>query len=102
MLTKVIYLIVFGCLFIIGVAFALLNSQSVTLNYYFDSIDAHLSLLLLLAVLSGAVLGVIVSLMVVLKSHREVARLRKAIQLAEREISELRKFQVKTSTNVVL
>ena len=78
-----------------GLSFAVLNASPVHLNYYFGSRDVPLSVALVLTLLLGAVLGVVSSFGVVLKLRREIARLRKAVKLAEKEILNLRSIPIK-------
>lgn len=93
---KTFYLIVFVIVFLLGLAFAVLNSQTVTLNYYFDNVAVSMSLAMILAILLGALAGILVSLILMLRLRREVARLRRSLQLAEKETVKLRSNQNKT------
>jgi putative membrane protein len=79
-----------------GLVFAILNSQTVQLNYYFGSKELHFSLALIVAMLVGALLGVAVSLSMLLRLRREAARLRKAVEMAEKEMANLRINPIKT------
>lgn len=47
---------------LVGVTFASLNPQKLTLNYYVNTTTIHLPLLLLLVLVLGALLGVIAML----------------------------------------
>ena len=89
-MARIVYVIIFFMLFMLGLVFAILNSQTVQLNYYFGSKELHFSLALIVAILVGAMLGVAVSLYMLLRLRREAARLRKAVELAEKEIANLR------------
>ena len=93
---RIFYIIVFVMLFLVGLAFALLNSQPVLLNFYFGSIQLQLSLLLVLVILAGAIAGILSSLYLLMVTRREVANLRKMIRLAERELADLRMVTNKT------
>ena len=74
----------------LAVFFALLNSQSSQFDYYFGKADVPLALLLAIAMAIGAVLGVIASLGMVLKSKRQSSSLRKSTTNAEKELAKLR------------
>ena len=93
---KFFYLFIFIVVFLVGLAFAVLNSQYVAFNYYFDKVDVQLSLALILAILVGAIAGIFVSLIMMLRLRREVARLRRGLQLAEKQAENLRAYQNKT------
>lgn len=68
-----------------GLGFSLLNADKVALNYYFGQLDLPLSILLVLALVIGALLGLMVSLGAIFKAKREVRRLRKELKLKEKE-----------------
>ena len=80
---------------ILGLFFGLLNSDPVPLNYYLGTRELPLSLLLVLAVLVGAVCGALASLGIVLRMRRENSRLRKQIRLSEKEVANLRAIPLK-------
>lgn len=80
-----------------GLSFALINAESVTLNYYFGSLQAPLSLVMVISLAVGAGMGVVASMWAVIGQKRELARLRKAAKIAEKEISNLRSLPMKDS-----
>ena len=80
---------------ILGLFFGLLNADPVPLNYYLGTRELPLSLLLVLAVLVGAVCGALASLGIVLRMRHENSRLRKQIRLSEKEVANLRAIPLK-------
>ncbi len=74
----------------LAVFFAVLNGESTQFNYYFGNVDVPLALMLAIAMGVGAVLGVIASLGIVVKSKRQTSALRKNAVNAEKELSKLR------------
>lgn len=92
---RIIYLVLFLVIIIFGIIFAVLNADSVPLNYYFGTKQIPLSLVLVFAMSVGAVLGVLASLGHVIRARREVARLRKAAELAEKEVANLRAIPIR-------
>jgi len=74
----------------LALVFALLNSQPVQFNYYFGRWEQPLALLLAVTMAMGALLGVMVSLGMVLKSKRQSSLLRKNADIAEKELAKLR------------
>lgn len=78
-----------------GILFAVLNSQNVQLNYYFGSRDMALSLLLIIAIIFGTLLGIFVSIGHILRTRHDISRLKKNIQLAEKEVANLRTIPIK-------
>lgn len=89
-MVRIIYILLIVLLVVIGLVFAVLNAEPVQLNYYFGGASIPLSLLLLLAIIIGAVLGILASATVLVKNKREVAHLRKSIEIAEKEVANLR------------
>lgn len=73
-----------------GMTFAALNSESVTINYYFDQSTLPLSLLLVLVFALGCLIGIVAGLWLLIKSKLTVHRLKQRLNLAEKEIDNLR------------
>lgn len=92
---KIILFIVIFIILIIGISFAVLNADSVQLNYYFAQIDAPLSLIIVLTLACGAILGMAASLTVILRLKHELRKLDKSNKLAEKEIENLRSLPLK-------
>ena len=78
-----------------GLSFALINAEMVTLNYYFDSLQAPLSLVMVISLALGAIMGVMASLWVVIGLKRELAKMRKAKKVTEEEIANLRSLPMR-------
>jgi len=94
-MSKLIYTAIIFVIVILGVIFAVLNAEPVHLNFYFGEKQLPLSLALILSTLVGALLGVLASMQLIVKSKRELARMRKAADIAEKEISNLRSIPIK-------
>ncbi|MHB1221801.1 MAG: LapA family protein, partial [Gammaproteobacteria bacterium] len=73
-----------------GTTFATLNSESVTINYYFGLSTLPLSLLLVLVFALGCFIGMLVGFWMLIKSKLHNYRLRQRLHLAEKEIENLR------------
>ncbi len=73
-------------LILFGLSFALLNANAVKLDYYFGSVDISLSLLLILTVGLGILIGLMFSLAPLLKLKRKNYQLRSRIKQLENEI----------------
>lgn len=80
---------------LIGLSFAMLNAESVELDYYFGRAEMPLSLWLIIAIVVGAILGALSAVGIVLRQQRELARLRRRANVAEKELSELRKAPIR-------
>lgn len=75
---------------IFGMTFATLNSDSVTINYYFDVSSLPLSLLVVIVFALGCLLGMVVGLWLLFKSKLQTYKVRQKLSLAEKEIENLR------------
>lgn len=91
---------IFSYLFILllilfGVSFAVLNAEPVVINFYIGSSKLPLSLLLVLALFFGVMLGLFVSVFFAMKYRKANSKLRQRLKLTETEISNLRAIPVK-------
>ena len=93
---KRIISIVFMLIIILaGIVFAVLNSSSVELKYYFGMVNVPLSLIIVLSIIAGALLGILASLGQLLRAKRNIARLKRSVHLAEKEVANLRTIPIK-------
>jgi putative membrane protein len=77
-------------LVVIGLSFAVLNSQPVSLNYYFGYRDIPLSMIVVLSLAAGAVIGVLVSAGIIIRLKAQTGQLRRRLRNAERDSDQLR------------
>lgn len=87
---KLIKLAIFLLFLLIGAAFAILNSQSVTLDYYFSFIELPLSVVLIAFMTIGAVLGVFACSSIMLRLKHENNSLKRKARLVNEEVKNLR------------
>lgn len=93
---RVLFLLFFLIVVAIGVTFSILNADPVDLELYFVTLSAvPLSLILVVTLAIGAVLGLIASLSVVLRLKRENGRLRREVKMKEKEVMNLRNIPIK-------
>ena len=95
---KRIFSIAFMLIIILaGIVFAVLNSSSVELKYYFGMVQVPLSLIIVLSIIAGALLGILASMGQLLRARRNIARLKRSVHLAEKEVTNLRTIPIKDS-----
>jgi len=94
-MVRIVYLFIFLILVIFGIVFAILNAEPVKLNYYFGSKEVALSLILVLSMIVGAILGIIASASMIISNRREVMKLRKSAEVAEKEVANLRAIPIR-------
>ncbi len=84
-------------LVVAGLAFAVVNDQPVSLNYFLGVIDVPLALTLVLTLALGAALGILFSMGMIVRLKRDGLKLRRQAQLAEQEVANLRSIPIKDS-----
>jgi len=88
------FLLLIG-LVVLGLSFAVLNAEPVSLNYYFGYRDIPLSMIVVLSLAAGALIGVLVSMGMILRLKQQAGRLRRKLRTAEKEADQLRILPVK-------
>lgn len=92
---RLVYLSITLIVIIFGLVFAVLNAENVQLNYYLGSVELPLSLVLVLSMIVGAVLGIFASLSFIIGSRRNTSKLKRSVEVAEKEIVNLRNIPIK-------
>lgn len=80
---------------LLGIIFTVQNPGKVTINYYFSSIEAPLSLVISVSLLLGAVLGWVIAWTRGFGKQRRYRQMQKKLIAAEAEISNLRKLPIR-------
>lgn len=94
-MSRLLKLILVLLIFVIGLAFHLKNDQFIQFNYYAGSIDMPFSFFMILALICGALLGVLACTPLLFALKRENMKLARQASLASREINNLRVIPVK-------
>jgi len=81
----------------LGLIFHLKNNQLVEIHYYVGVVELPLSLMVVLAICLGAVLGVMASVPMLLKLKQDNLRLNKQVKDNLQEINNLRVLPLKDS-----
>lgn len=92
---RLVYISLTLFIIIFGVVFAVLNAENVQLNYYLGAVELPLSLVLVLAMIIGAILGIFASLSFIIGSRRNASKLKRSVEVAEKEIVNLRNIPIK-------
>jgi len=80
---------------LLGISFACLNADSVTIHYIFDTKRVPLSLLLAITLALGVGLGLLFNLLTYLRLKGENIRLQRKIKISDKELTELQTLPVK-------
>lgn len=73
-------LIFLGLTALLGASFAIINARSVPFNYYFGSQEIPLSILLVLTLIIGVLLGMSFMFPLIFRLKLEIRRLRRGIK----------------------
>ncbi|KKM91975.1 hypothetical protein LCGC14_1223140 [marine sediment metagenome] len=92
---KLFFLLIFALIFLLSAIFAAFNMTAVSVDYYFGQLSMPLSVLLILAVVVGVILGAIVLSISFMKLRYENHRLKQKLALSEDEINSLRILPIK-------
>jgi uncharacterized integral membrane protein len=90
MLRILLWLLVLSLCFLAGILISAPNLHTVTLSYYLGSSELPLALLLFVALATGALLGIVLNVVWVLRLRYENLRLHQHTHQLEREIATLR------------
>lgn len=80
---------------VFAVAFTLLNSQPVKLNFYLLSFEIDLVVVILVSLAIGSLLGVTAVLGKLISFKQEIMRKDKKIKVTEKEVENLRSLPLK-------
>ena len=94
-MTRIISLVFFLIVLVLGLFFGVLNADAVRLDYYWGSTNIPLSIIIVAALFFGALLGVLSSLVIILRLRHRVSRLRREVRHTEKELSNLRTLPIK-------
>lgn len=84
---RLINILLLITLIVLGLSFAVLNAEPVPLNYYFGYREIPLSMIVVVALATGAVIGVLVSMGILLRQKQQTFRLRRQLKKAEKSSS---------------
>lgn len=92
---RLFFIVIMLVVITFGLSFALLNSDPVTFNFYLGTVQLELSLILVITFAAGALLGVLTSFGVILKSKRQVSKIKKEMKNSAKELNSIRAMSVK-------
>ncbi|KTC78676.1 LapA family protein [Legionella cincinnatiensis] len=87
---RILMLVIYILLIVIGVSFAALNATSVDVNFYFETLSMPISVLMTIMLGIGVVIGFILFIVRYWRLKAECHRLKNQLKLTEKEIKNLR------------
>ncbi|MDC9724642.1 MAG: LapA family protein [Gammaproteobacteria bacterium] len=92
---RIMTIAVFITVFAIGAAFSAINTDPISVNYYLGSIIAPLSVIIVLSIVAGIILGAAIIFSSTLRLRYENRQLNKKLKVSEQEIDSLRILPIK-------
>ena len=92
---KIIGMLLILPIILAGISFAVLNADTVSLNYYIGAMELPLAVVILIALMVGVLLGISVSLGFLIGKRSENTRLKHKLVMMEKEIKNLREIPLK-------
>jgi len=92
---RIVTITIFITIFAIGAAFSAINTNPVIVNYYLGTFTAPLSIIIVLAIVSGIILGAVIIYSSTLRLRYENRRLHKKLNVSKQEIDSLRILPIK-------
>lgn len=92
---KLLTIVILTLVTLTAILFAVLNTESVNLNYYYGKSELPLSLLIVISLSIGALLGVLTCFSIIVRVKRENSSMKKDIKLIEEEVSNLRRLPLR-------
>ena len=84
---NIIALIVFSIIFIIALIFSVLNFHSVQINLFFTSLQLPLALVLVLQLIAGIIIGVLATIIQIIKLKSQYTHLNQKLNKEEKQKS---------------
>lgn len=92
---RIVTLAIFITIFAIGAAFSAINTDPISVDYYLGTFTAPLSVIVVLSIVSGIILGAAIIYTSTLRLRYENRRLHKNLNVSEQEIDSLRILPIK-------
>ncbi|HEY5603308.1 MAG TPA: LapA family protein [Gammaproteobacteria bacterium] len=92
---RIVNLVLILIVTLVTVTFTLLNSQPVRISYYFGNYEIDLLVVIVMALVLGAVLGITAVLGKLFSMKQQMLRKEKKIRIAEKELENLRSLPLK-------
>lgn len=96
MIKKIALFLIYLSVAVLGALITIKNSHLVPFNYYMGSVEMPLVVLLFLAFMLGALITMVVSYLVIFGRNRQIKRLERSKQAAEKKLDQAQNAQ---STN---
>jgi len=97
---RIMTIILFVIVLMVSVGFSAINLAPVDINYYLGTLSLPLSMIIIVAIILGTLLGALALSTTILRLKYENRRLRKKLTLSEQEINSLRILPITDANKV--
>lgn len=97
---RIMTIILFIIVLVLGAGFSAINLTLVDVNYYLGVLSLPLSMVIMIAIVLGTLLGVLILSTRILQLRYENHRLRKKLTVSEQEIDSLRILPITDANKV--
>ena len=92
---RIFYIAAIILIIVIGAVFSARNAGLVKLDFMLVVVETNLSLAIIIALILGAVLGVLASLVWLISAKREIQKLKKSAEISNKELNNLRAIPIR-------
>lgn len=92
---RFLYYMLLAIFFSVLIAFVVINTDLVSVNFYFTTVSVPISLALAVSCIFGCLVGFLVCLKTIICEKYHIRCLKKEIKTANKEISNLRSIPIK-------
>lgn len=92
---RIFYIIAIILTLVIGAVFSARNAGMVKMDFIITVVETNLSLAIIIALILGACLGVLASLVWLISAKRELQRFRRKADISQKELNNLRAIPIR-------
>ena len=96
-MTGLVQLILLMLILIIAAAFAALNEQVISMNYFVGTMDTPLTFVIIVCFILGMLFSFLIIVSYIIRLRWQQRRMKQALQLKDQELNNLREMPLKDS-----
>ena len=96
-MTGLVQLILLMLILIIAAAFAALNEQVISMNYFIGTMDTPLTFVIIVCFILGMLFSFLIIVGYIIRLRWQQRRMKQALQLKDQELNNLREMPLKDS-----
>ncbi len=96
-MTGLVQIILLMLILIMAAAFAALNEQVISMNYFIGTVDTPLTFVIIICFILGMLFSFLIIVSYLIRQRLQQRRLKQALKLKDQELNNLRAMPVKDS-----